>query len=264
MADGGWPRVSGRPSAPRRHPPALAGPSAPVRRSHASISNPRSSVRGPQSSIRNHQSAIGLVLLVVLAWLVGGVCGCAQSLPPRRYYLVEAPRPPASAPAAPDAVLRVGPFRMEAAFTGRQLVYRVSEFRYETDYYHQFLVTPEVMLSEQTRDWLVDAGLFRQVVASDGPAAPTYTLTGTVTALYGDFRVPAAPLAVLEIRWTLVGPAPGRHAAPLVWTVRAASPIADRTADAVVAALSDSLAQVLTQLADDLRRQLTDPALPHS
>jgi cholesterol transport system auxiliary component len=166
---------------------------------------------GRESAIRNSQSAIKMrVLAVALVLSAGGLFGCAQSQPPRQYYLLAAERPPAAEGAAPAGaergVLLVRSFRVAPAFAGRQLVYRVSDFRYETDYYHQYLVPPGEMLAERTRDWLASSGLFRQVIGAGSAVPPTWTLTGDVSALYGDFAGPGAPTAVLEIRFSLLGP----------------------------------------------------------
>ena len=150
---------------------------------------------------RHWSAECGVRMALVLA--AAGVFGCAQNATPRQYYILEAQRRPHSGPpdqggpapggaestgpGAPAAgVLEVRRFRVDAAFTGRQLVYRVDAFRYESDYYHQFLVLPGIMIAEKTRDWLGASGLFQQVVAPGSAVTPTYALTGNVMALYGD------------------------------------------------------------------------------
>jgi cholesterol transport system auxiliary component len=201
-----------------------------------------------------------LGILVLSAGVLGG---CAQNAPSRQYYLLTAQPPAPTAPAeAGRGVLLVEPLRVAAAFAGRQLVYRVNEYRYETDYYHQYLMPPEQMLSGQTQAWLAASGLFRQVVTPGSPLTPTWALVGSVPALYGDFAGPGTPTAVLEIRFSLLGPADGNEATVFTQTYRAASPVPERTADAVVAALSQDLTQILTQLEADLRQRLAETARP--
>jgi cholesterol transport system auxiliary component len=220
---------------------------------------------GRESAIRHPPSAIARpVLLVILALSAGGLFGCAQSLPQRQYYILEARRPAETPATGSQATLLLRPFRMDVAFVGRSLVYRVSAFRYESDYYHQFLIPPAAMLEEKTRDWLADCGLFAQIVPPGSAVEATYTLSANVTALYGDFSDRSAPQAVLDIHFTLLG-APGPDQPTLLAkSYRAASPIAERTADAVIAALNQDLVQILSQLEADLRQHLAEPARPGS
>jgi cholesterol transport system auxiliary component len=153
----------------------------------------------------------------------------------------------------------VSPRRPQAT-PRRQLVYRVTEFRYETDYYHQFVTLPGVMITEKTRNWLADAGLFRQVVPPGSPVVPTYILDGNVTALYGDFTDPSAPMAVAEIRFSLLSSPGSGENVIFSRTYRATTPLTARTADAVVAALDRDLTEILTRLTADLQDVLAGRA----
>ena len=138
-------------------------------------------------------------------------------------------------------------------------MYRVGEFRYETDYYHQFLVLPGIMITEETRDWLANSALFGRVTAVGSRLEPTYLLEGNVIDLYADFARKAAPEAVVEIRFfLLVGPEANESVA-LSETYRAANPISARTAEAVIEALSKSLADILTRLEADIAKVLARP-----
>jgi cholesterol transport system auxiliary component len=258
IADGGWRSADFR--GPRRACENMSRISGSRRRTTASPGRTvvpragRASAIGPLPAARN-----GPVLLAVLALSAGGLFGCAQNQPQRQYYILEAQRSAAPAPAARRATLQIRPFRMDMAFLGRSLVYRVGAFRYESDYYHQFLIPPAAMLEEQTRDWLAECGLFARIVPAGSPAEPTYTLTANVTALYGDFSDPAAARAVLEIRFALLGaPAPDQTIV-FARTYDAENPVPQRTADAVVAALNQDLVQILTELEADLRQHLAGP-----
>ncbi len=201
---------------------------------------------------------------LVLALSAGGLFGCAQNLPQRQYYILEAQRSGETSATASQASLQIRPFHMDVAFVSRSLVYRVSPLRYESDYYHQFLIPPAAMLEEKTRDWLADTGLFAQIVPPGSPVEATYTLNANVTALYGDFADPAHAQAVLDIHFTLLG-APGPDQPTLfAKSYDAAAPVAQKTADAVIAALNQNLLQILTQLEADLRQRLAGPAQPGS
>jgi cholesterol transport system auxiliary component len=183
--------------------------------------------------------------------------GCAQSATAeRKYYALEVERqgPPAKMHA--EATLRLRRFNVDEAFSTRQLVYRVNEFEYEPDYYHQFLVLPGVMITEGTRDWLANSGLFDRVTAAGSRVESAYVLEGNVIALYADFRSKSAPVAVVALRFFLLAGPETNETVALARTYKAESPIAARTAEAVVEALSKSLDDILTHLEADLEKTL--------
>ncbi len=196
-------------------------------------------------------------LLVCPALLLFGlvVSGCGQSaITERQYYVLDTVRAGKPATIHTDATLRLRRFNVDEAFSSRGLIYRIDEFRYEPDYYHQFLVLPGVMITEEARDWLASSGMFGRVTAVGSRLESTYLLEGNVIALYADFTNKSAPEAVMEIRFfLLVGPETGESVA-LSETYRAVAPIAGNTATAVVGALSKDLADILTRLEADIAK----------
>jgi cholesterol transport system auxiliary component len=187
-------------------------------------------------------------------------CGCfPRTADDRRYYILDATRQGKPAGVRSDAVLRLRRFEVDAAFSTRQLVYRIEEFRYESDYYNQFLVSPGVMIMTETRDWLEDSGLFARVSATNGRLAAAYTLEGNVRALYADFTNKAGSMGIVEVRFVLLEDANAEGSAVLSRTYRATSPIFVRTAEAVVEAFSRSLQEILAQLENDMAKILARP-----
>jgi cholesterol transport system auxiliary component len=202
---------------------------------------------------------IRLHLLVYSALFISGslLSGCGQSaIAERKYYILDTVRAGPPDVVHTNSSLRLRRFNVDEAFAGRSLVYRVDEFRYESDYYHQFLVLPGVMITEQTRDWLANSGLFARVTAVGSRLESTYLLEANVIALYADFTRKATPEAVVEIRFFLLaGPEAGESVA-LSQTYRATTPVSAKTAEAVVGALSKSLADILTRLEADITKAL--------
>jgi len=200
---------------------------------------------------------IRLHFLVHSALLISGflLSGCGQSaIAERKYYVLDAIREGKPAAVHSDATLRLRRFNVDEAFAARGLVYRVDEFRYEPDYYHQFLVLPGVMITEETRDWLANSGLFGRVTAVGSRLESTYLLEANVIDLYADFTPKAAPEAVMEIRFFLLAGPEAKESVALSEAYRAATPISTRTAEAVVQALSKSLADILTRLEADIAK----------
>lgn len=201
----------------------------------------------------------------VFAWLcflgiVPIVGGCVSGPSyEEQHYILEAVRQGAPARPAVDGSLDVHRFSVDSAFATRNLVYRLAEFKYETDSYRQFLIPPGIMITERTRDWLSDSGLFGRVLPAGSRVAPTYTLEANVTALYGDFSNEAAPAAVMEIRFFLLRNA-DEETVVFAETYRVAAPVPDRTAEVFVRALNTSLVEILTRLEADLQKALAGKA----
>lgn len=187
--------------------------------------------------------------------------GCAGARAyEKEHFILEASRGAldTSAPVRKDASLEVSRFSVAAPFAGQSLIYRLAEFEYEADHYREFLVAPGVMIGEQTRRWLTEAGLFQYVLPPGSRVEAAYTLEGSVTALYGDFANESAPQAVMEIRFFLLQSANAGESVVFSKTYRAATPAPARTAEAFVAALDQSLIDILTRLEADLQKVLAE------
>ena len=129
--------------------------------------------------------------------------------PVKETFVLEPPAPPAVAKPQPG-MLRVGTITVGAPFRGRSFVFRESELKFETDYYHEFLVAPAANIGEATARALAAANMFASVVPSGVIADPDWVLEGFVDALYGDARDAAKPQAVLTITY-LPAPRVGRR-----------------------------------------------------
>ena len=179
--------------------------------------------------------------------------GCAGGPSHReQHFILETARPGDAARPVSDGSLQVHRFSVDAAFAGENLVYRLGESKYETDYYRRFLISPGTMITEKTRAWLTDSGLFPTVLPVGSRVVPAYTLEGNVTALYGDFAGESAPAAVMEIRFFLVKNAAGAESVLFSRTYRAASAVPSQATNDFIDAMDRSLAEILTRLEADL------------
>ena len=195
-----------------------------------------------------------------LASLAVAAAGCGQSAPGKEFFMIEAVRPSGVVQTPSDATLEVHLLNVDTAFASKNLVYRLDEFQYEIDYYRQFLITPGLMVTERTRHWLADSGLFKQVLPPGSQITPTYSLQGIVTALYGDFTKESAPVAVMRVRFFLVGHGSEEGAVVFSQAYRVTQPLSAKTAEALMDAFSKDLTDILTRLEDDLRKRLAKPS----
>lgn len=190
------------------------------------------------------------ILVVVVAVSAG--CSLKKQSPAKLHYLVEAKRPGEPVAAEARATLRVRNLQMASPFEGRGFVYRNSELGYEADFYHEFLVAPQSMLTEQVRRWLAASGRFRAVLDPASKVDATHSLEGNVNAFYADFRDQGPPKAVLEIHFLLVN---DQGASPQIVFQKVYHqdvPAENRSPDALVKAWSNAVAQALAALDRDL------------
>jgi cholesterol transport system auxiliary component len=195
-------------------------------------------------------------LCFTLILSAAAMTGCAQTSPGKEFFMLEAVRPAGAVQTPSNATLEVRLLNVDTAFASKNLVYRLGEFQYETDSYRQFLVSPAQMLTERTRRWLSDSGLFKQVLPSSSQVTPMYTLQGIVTSLYGDFTSASAPTAVMRIRFLLVRHERAEGSIVFSQAYRVTQPLSAKTAEALLDALSKDLTEILTRLEEDMRKHL--------
>lgn len=147
--------------------------------------------------------------------------------------------------------LKMGSFSVATPFDGKSLVYRVGEQRYEKDFYNAYIASPSSMISNASRQWLDQSGIFRIAVAQGTSFFPFYTLQATVDELYGDYR--SKPEAVVSVQFFLTVTNPNLTN-PLItakrYTQRVA--LANNLPQTLVLGQQQALAEILQQFEADL------------
>ena len=194
--------------------------------------------------------------------LVSLLSGCL-SRPPLHTQTLGFDPPAGSAshdPARSQRVVSIRSLRVAAPFDDRSLVYRVGDFSYEADPYAEFLVSPAESLRPPIRSWMRQSDLFQTVVEPGSALKPNSMAEITVVELYGDFRRPAEPAAVLTVRFVLLDAPdgiPGKLNFEQEYSQRIL--LQGRSANALMAGWNEALKQILAQLGSDLRRPSPEP-----
>jgi ABC-type uncharacterized transport system auxiliary subunit len=202
----------------------------------------------PGSRRRHTRTSIAAV---VACALLAACSPFTRESPVRQTFLLAAPSP--AAVAKPQSgTLRVGSINVAAPFRGKTFVYRVSDLRYENDFYVEFLVPPATMLAEQTARALEQSKPFARIAGPGTSADASWVLEGFASAIYADRREAGKPAAVLDITYYLT-PATVDEQVPL-WTheYHERVPMRDASAIAYVEALNTAFGQVVTALSRDL------------
>jgi cholesterol transport system auxiliary component len=202
-----------------------------------------------------HGSLHGSGMWIGITLLVFGGCVSLNSrtiYPEKHYYALEVTRP--GEPHVPvfQTILKVRKFRISPSFAGKQFVSRTSEARYETDFYHEWFVLPNAMLTQQVLNWQTRAGLFQYVMDSSGSLQATHTLEGNVTALFGDDRGTPSK-AVLGLQFFLLSEAP--HPENVMWhrEYREEVDLPEQSSpEALVKGWNEALRRILSALEEDL------------
>jgi len=195
--------------------------------------------------------------VIACALLVGG---CLAKQPPTiDRFVLEVPSVPATAE-RPVGILRVDRVAVSPLYDKSGFVYRTGPSRYVEDYYNQFFVAPGLLVARVAAERLGASGLFTRVLAADERGTSDWILDGEVVELYGDFREPDAPRAVLAVDYTLLMQKNPRPSVRFSKRYTAVAPAADATGQGVVDAWNRCLADVLERLERDLQDELTPTA----
>jgi uncharacterized lipoprotein YmbA len=191
-------------------------------------------------------------VLALLA-LCAACVGIEKSYPDKRYFVLEATANPSSANPTGNETLEVSNIRISPRYADRSFVYRISEAGYESDFYNQFLVSPSSLITEEVRKALTGSQVFKYVISATNQSQPGYILEGTVNALYGDFRNPNSPRAVLEMEFFLTSEVPGKAGIHIQRRYKKSLPLTGRTPEALIKGWNEALEEILNSVVTDLK-----------
>jgi cholesterol transport system auxiliary component len=203
----------------------------------------------------------GASICLATVFSLAALTGCNSPASEKQFFILDVTRPVKPAPASKPVgtVLEVRRFRIDSAFDSKSLVYRVDEYRYESDFYNEFLLSPEEMITEKTREWLSSSGLFEMVSGLGVSVRPPLTLKGDITALYGDYRVPSASKAVMEIQLLLVENGDLESKIVFGKDYKAIVDVKSQGVEGLIAAYSEGLDKILTELESDIAEKIGKP-----
>jgi uncharacterized lipoprotein YmbA len=192
--------------------------------------------------------------LFVLFLLFAGCVSVKKSFPEKRNFILDVSRSGEPQSSVVGPVLRIRKLRISPRFEGKGFLYRKGDLSYESDFYNEFLVPPNSVLTEELRQWLASSGLFRHVIDSGSQLEATHVFEGTVAALYGDYRNLTLPKAILGIELFLVKDVAARSEIIFRKEYRGEVPIEGSSPEALINGWNEALQRILTSLERDLRQ----------
>ncbi len=197
---------------------------------------------------------ISLTLILLFCVTLGTSCVGQPHLEPNLYQLMaNSPQAePQNSQALKRRLLLIGPFSAGAVYDDLAFVYQVGPEELKTDFYNQFAAPPARLLADQTTQYLNENNKRLRAVKMTGLALADYGLDAYVEAIYGDFTHDEEGVAVIKIRFTLndLGSAKPRVLLDKVYEERVMC--AEKTPEALVAAWSLALSNLLFQVNADI------------
>jgi len=196
------------------------------------------------------------IILLFLVACICGLTGCvSRPALTRQTFSFCAPTIFSTNAVASRHALGIRKLQIAAPFDDRSFVYRTGEFSYVRDSYAGFLVSPAEELFAPMRGWLRDSGNFSAVAEAGSAIKPDTLLEVSVIQLFGDFRQPAHPAAVLTMRFVFFdapNDIPGKVILQQAYS--RSVPLVAPTAAALMDGWNRALVEILTEVSSDFRR----------
>lgn len=183
-----------------------------------------------------------LLLLICVLLSVG----CSTTPPERQDFLISAQRTAASHSARFGA-LQVNELRSNAPYRDLAMIYKESAQRFVADPYHGYLAPVSSQITQQTRAWLGQSGLFSRVYPTGSSQLAPWQLEGELIAMYVDVSTPTAPKAVIKAQFLL-----SHQAKTATFILDAQQPLNDPSPNTAAQGFSHALESLLLQLEQHL------------
>lgn len=200
----------------------------------------------------NLKTATAMVLSVILF-----NTGCLQhKAVVKDTFLLDAQRNNRAVEKTSESVLAVQPFSIAPEFADKGIVSRTGDNQYESDFYSEYFISPAPMITEQTRRWLAESGLFAQVLLPVSSVQATHVLEGHVRKMVLDIRDAEKPRAEMEVTFFLLEQDKRNRAVRFQQTYSAAQSMESSSFEDYIAAQNRCLYDILDGLEKDLAENL--------
>lgn len=196
-----------------------------------------------------------LAVLLVLA-VACGIAGCVKLERPsldRKYFSLDVARSGEKNEVQAEKNLIVRRVKISPRYEDRDLVYKVDDNSFETDYYNSFFIPPSALITQELRVWIGDSGIFANVLGPESLGTGELLLEGFVNSIYGDYSG-AEPQAVIRMQFILLNNS--NPDLPIVYSrdFNHRIAITETGPAALVKAMNSGLNDIFTELEKDLAK----------
>ena len=196
-----------------------------------------------------------LLMLIGLIVILSGCMSLKREFPAISTYSLDLGKLYSGKPKSTGIVLMIKRFNVSSRFEGKNLVYRTGEYRYESDYYHRFLISPATMFTEQVLMWLSASEKIKNVTKLGSNLPSDYILQGEIIELYGDFRRENNPKAVLTVQLALIKQRKKREAVfQKIYSQKIN--LSQKSVNELISAYNQGFKNILEEFEEDLEKVL--------
>lgn len=149
------------------------------------------------NSLRNLLPALCLFVIITGCVNVGG--GGTKPLE-KHFFTINPERLPGDGNTFTALTAKVHRFQISPGYAGREIVYHYPEGRVQSDYYHNYFIAPDEMLTTSLYGWLNRSGLFKHTISPGSLAPSDISIEGVINGLYGDYS-DGSPKAVVRMQF---------------------------------------------------------------
>jgi len=208
-----------------------------------------------ERTVKNYISKKVITVCLAACFLMVASAGCVKLERPsldRKYYTLSAARSGQAVFTNGTAEnLIVRRIKVSPRYEDRDLVYRVSENGYESDYYNAFFVAPASMLTQELKVWMADSGIFANVLGTDSMGTGEFLLEGVVNSIYGDLSG-SSPKAVINMQFFMIDNS--NPDMPIIYSRTFNKEVVAKSssASAIVVAMNKGITDIFSELEKDI------------
>ena len=140
----------------------------------------------------------------IASGLLAGCAGLQKAYPEKQFIMIEAQRDAVNPSPLQGNILEIKKMDSDMPYSSKEIIHRKTTHQFESDFYTNYFIRPDVMLTQQCKSWLAGSGMFREVIERGGGLSPTHLLQSRLTALYVDDQDASNRKAVIEIWFMLL------------------------------------------------------------
>jgi len=203
-------------------------------------------------------SAVRCAAVLTVLCICTFASGCVKFDRPaldRKYYTLDVKRDKKeSSKQVCKANLIVRRINVSPRYEDRDLVYKVDQSSFESDYYNSFFISPSDLITQELRLWLSDSGMYANILGPESLGTGDMVLEGVVNSIYGDYT--SEGKAVLNMQFFLIDNS--SPDLPIIYSRSFSREVPVKGADAksLVAAMNKGLRGIFAELEADILKTL--------
>jgi cholesterol transport system auxiliary component len=199
-----------------------------------------------------------LILFLVIGYVSIGFIsiGClklTKDFPEKKSYLIEVPLPKKNIGKISDVSFKLRKVSVSNKFEGKSFVYRKSDSNFESDFYNEFLVSPQSNIGEEIIRYLDNKELFHSVSGMNSRIEATHYFEADVVSLYGDYRDKKNSLAIISIQFRIFDDRMGEYKLVHRKSYNKQIKVNPDVPDSLVSGWNQGLFSIMDSFSQDLR-----------